>query len=100
MLEKFDAYQLAVRLYRSVDQLDGQGWMRDQVQRACLSVVLNLAEGSARPTPVERRRYYGISLASLREVQAVLELRGERGALWELSDRLGGMLYRLSRPRI
>ena len=99
MLGKFESYQLAKRLYRACGNLHGKSFIRDQLQRACLSVVLNLAEGSAKHTEKERRRFYRISLASLREVQAVLDLQNQRGEIWVLADRLGAMLYRLSRTR-
>ena len=66
MLQKFETYQLAIKLYRQVEGLRIKSYPRDHLQRACLSVALNLAEGSAKPTVKERRRFYGISLASLR----------------------------------
>ncbi len=42
--------------------------MKNQFQRAMLSIVLNLAEGSAKSSHKERRKFYEISLGSLREV--------------------------------
>jgi four helix bundle protein len=97
MLDKFESYQLASKLYRLVKRLRCKSYVRDQVQRACLSTVLNLAEGSAKGTHKERLRFYRIALASLREVQAVLDVEDFRSEEWSLADRLGGMLYRLTR---
>jgi four helix bundle protein len=99
MLSGFEAYQLALRLYRRGRGIHCPGYVRDHLQRACLSVVLNLAEGSAKPTPKERQRFYAIALGSLREVQAALDLSDQTEEIKTLADRVGAMLYRLHRPR-
>ena len=96
MLEGFRTYRLSKELYGACKKVPAAHYERDQLLRAALSVVLNLAEGSAKATPKERRRFYGISLASLREVQAILDLLPRREE-FALADRLGGGLYRLSR---
>ena len=48
--------------------------IKDQLERASLSIVLNLAEGSAKTTAKERARFYSIAYASLRETQVLLEI--------------------------
>ena len=98
MLQSFQTYQLAKTLYRQCEGIQTRAYIRDQLVRAALSVVLNVAEGSAKPTAKERRRFYSISLASLREVQAILDLLGDQET-FAYTDRVGGCLYRLSRPR-
>jgi four helix bundle protein len=98
MLNRFEAYQLALRLYRRGRGIHCPGYVRDHLQRACLSVVLNLAEGSAKPTAKERQRFYSIALGSIREVQAVLDLSQQSSEITTLADRVGAMVYRLSRP--
>lgn len=45
-----------------------------QIRRAAVSVVCNLSEGSARKSPLERKRFYEISRSSLVEVDTLLEL--------------------------
>ena len=95
MLHKFETYQLSVRLYRACEQIKVHGHLRDQLRRSGLSIVLNLEEGSAKPTAKDRRRFYSISLASLRETQALLEIIGRPSEL-ALADRIGGCLYRLT----
>ena len=45
-----------------------------QMQRAALSVLLNLAEGSARKSPTERLRFYEIGRASLVELDTALSI--------------------------
>lgn len=47
--------------------------LTQQIKRAALSVKLNLAEGSARKSELERKRYYEISRASIVDIDAALE---------------------------
>lgn len=68
--------------------------LKDQFDRARLSIPLNLAEGSGKPTRRDRRRFYAISLGSLRETTALLEIIGNR-TLDSLSDVLAAHIYRL-----
>ena len=44
-----------------------------QMTRAALSVKLNLAEGSTRKSPIERRRFYEVARGSVVEIDAFLE---------------------------
>ena len=94
MLAKFETYQLALELYRGCEKLKLTHHMKDQLNRASLSICLNLAEGSAKPTPKEKKRFYAIAMGSCRETQALLEIVNEK-ELFSLSDRIGGMIYRL-----
>lgn len=48
--------------------------MKDQMDRASLWVVLNLAEGAAKPTIKDRKKFFYIAMGSLRETQAILEI--------------------------
>ncbi|MCC7442734.1 MAG: four helix bundle protein [Bdellovibrionales bacterium] len=95
MLSNFRTYQLAKVLHAGCQGLRMSEPYRDQLDRAVLSVVLNLAEGSGKLTRPERRRFYGIALGSLREVQAILELRNEQ-AQSATADQLGAMIYKLT----
>jgi len=53
----------------------GYGFLVDQVQRAMSSAVLNLAEGNGkRSSSRERRRFFEISMGSIAEVGACLDL--------------------------
>jgi four helix bundle protein len=47
--------------------------MIPQIRRAALSVKLNMAEGSTRKSPLERRRFLEISRGSVVEIDAALE---------------------------
>jgi four helix bundle protein len=93
-----DLNDLALELYQQCKEIRLPHHLKDQLMRAAASVCLNLGEGSAKSTPKERLRFYGIALASCREVQTVIAM--ETTALKSLSepaDRLGAHLYKLCR---
>jgi len=52
----------------------GLGYLHDQLRRAMASVVLNLAEGNARKSVAERRRFFEIARGSVIEVAACIDL--------------------------
>ena len=56
---------------------------RDQIRRASLSIMLNIAEGSAKKSDIEFARFLEISIGSLNEVVACLNIMNE---LKKLSD--------------
>ena len=93
-MKTFRTYQLAKAFYHKASALDIKGPMRDQFRRASLSIVLNLGEGSAKPTSKDRKRFYFIALGSLREVQCMLDIMNHR-ALIKDADILAAHLYRL-----
>ena len=93
-MTKFKTYQLAKQFYRNSQKLHLKEPLKNQFQRAASSIVLNLAEGSAKPTAKDRRKFYYISLGSLREVQAILDLVGCIKLAKE-ADKLGAFLYKL-----
>ncbi|TMI85536.1 MAG: four helix bundle protein [Bacteroidetes bacterium] len=47
--------------------------MVQQIRRAGLSVKLNLAEGSSRRSPIERKRFSEVARGSIIEIDAILE---------------------------
>jgi four helix bundle protein len=53
--------------------------LASQIQRASVSVPANIAEGSARGSRAETRRFYVISTASLMELDTVLILSQQLG---------------------
>ena len=93
-MQKFKTYQLALKFYRNSQRLHLCSPHKDQFKRAASSIVLNLAEGSAKPTAKDRRKFYYISLGSLREVQAILDMISHV-ELAQQADRLGAYLYKL-----
>lgn len=48
--------------------------LSSQLRRASVSVISNIAEGSARKSSLERRRFYEISRSSLVEIDAQIEI--------------------------
>lgn len=75
-LHRFHAYQLALDFRRIVVR-----WLplrraelSDQLDRASISVPLNIAEGAGRSTPRERARHYTIARGSAVECLACLDL--------------------------
>ncbi len=69
-----------------------------QLRRACVSATVNIAEGAARLGRVEFARFLGISLGSLAEVDALLDLSAELGSLGTEGKReLDGLRDRASR---
>ena len=68
--------------------------LKNQFHRASLTIVLNLAKGSAKPTAKDRRKFYRTSLGSFREIQAILEIVNDQKLIKE-ADQLGAYLYKL-----
>ena len=93
-MQNFRTYDLAKRFYQNCKRLKFKAHLRDQFNRALLSIVLNIAEGSGKRTKKDRQRFYSIAMGSLREVQAILELEGQK-YYFDQSDRLGACLYKL-----
>ena len=78
MITGFRTYELAVDFYKECKKLKLKGIIRDQFERASLSIAMNLAEGWGRLTRNDRRRFFYLALGSLRETQAIVELLDEK----------------------
>ena len=87
-------YQTAIQLYRKTRLLGAPRHLKDQLDRAASSVVLNLAEGWSKTSLKDRRRFFEIALCSLRETQAILELLEDRSCI-DLADMTGACCYKL-----
>jgi four helix bundle protein len=59
--------------------------LRDQLDRASISIVLNIAEGCGRRSPADKARFYSMARGSATECAAILDLLGVRGLV---DDRL------------
>ncbi len=98
MLKNFKTYQLSIQFYQGCVRLKLPRHLKEQLLRASSSIVLNLAEGSAKPTRRDQMKFFFISFGSLRECQAILSLCGVAPAdLVALADQMGAYLYRLTR---
>ena len=99
--ENLDVYKLALEVARSCAVLripTGRTHLRDQLQRAADSVVLNIAEGRARGGDAGRN-HYRIAAGSAAEACAALDLVGSPEAAVEQPKlrRIGAMLRGLTR---
>ncbi len=74
---------------------------RDQLRRAALSIPLNIAEGTGRFTPKDRRNFYVIARSSVFEVAAILDILKDDaaiepmlcGKLYQEADELSRILF-------
>ena len=96
MRKNFRTYDIAVEFNRRSCTLQLPGYLRDQLNRAASSIVLNLAEGNVRRTQADRKKFFTIAYGSLKECQAILDLAtGETRPAAACADKLGAHLYRL-----
>ncbi len=77
--EKLECYGRSVKMAEDLSKEvakwpRGYGYLTDQLKRAMASIVLNIAEGNAKASPAERRRFFRIARASAAEVAACLDL--------------------------
>ncbi len=76
--EKLEVYQDAKLFFlecrKLIARLNGENYLVSQMQRATLSVVLNLAEGSGKFGGKDRKNFIVIARASLFESVAILDL--------------------------
>jgi four helix bundle protein len=74
--EKLDCYRLALEFQAVAVGLlpkGGASSLRDQLDRASASIVLNIAEG-ARFSPADKARFYGIARGSATECAAIVDV--------------------------
>ena len=79
--ERFEAYQLSIQFLRIALELaekipTGYCAVKDQLNRAALSVPLNIAEGSGKRQIADRNRFYGIASGSAMECAALCDVIG------------------------
>lgn len=98
MLNQFRTYNLSISLYRATTNLKIAHHLKDQLLRAASSVVLNLAEGSGKRSPKDRRKFYDIAWGSLNEVTAIIDISGANEVeLMQLLDSTRASCYKLLR---
>ena len=75
--ESLDVYQLALKFHLGVMTLlpqRGSPTLRDQLERASISIILNIAEGAGRRSPADRRRHFVFAQGSTYECAAILDI--------------------------
>ena len=96
-MKTFKTLELSENFYHQTETLKLNGNLRDQLTRASSSIALNLAEGNAKPSVKEKRRYYQTAYASLKECQSILRLaKIENEQINEKANFLGACLYKLT----
>ena len=73
---RLKCYVLALDMAKSMPSLI-RGWpfyLSDQLKRAMVSVVLNIAEGNGRYYTKERKRFFNIACASAKESASVYDI--------------------------
>lgn len=107
--EKLDVYHVAVEFVIVADGIvehlpRGRGYLSDQLQRAALSISLNIAEGAGEYSIDEKIRFYRMAKRSATECAGILDVcqrlqlvEEKRYALGrELLIRLVSMLIKMS----
>jgi four helix bundle protein len=82
--ERLDVYQRALEFLDHCDAIlekmtSGRAHLKDQLDRAATSIVLNVAEGAGEFSPDEKRRFYRMARRSATESAAVLQIMARRG---------------------
>ena len=105
--EKLEVYLKAKVYHRQISglvlKLKLSTSEKDQLRRASLSIVLNIAEGSGRFTKPDKRNFYVIARGSVFETVAILEIFYELGYIekstyqtfYNQAEELSKMLYAL-----
>ena len=80
--EKLDVYQQSIEFVARANLLietlpRGRGYLADQLQRAALSIVLNIAEGAGKFSAADKAAFYARARASATESAAVLDVCGK-----------------------
>ena len=98
---RLDVYAVALGFHRQASALArarGLAPLRDQLGRASLSIVLNIAEGSGRFSPADKARFYGMARGSACECAAVLDvLDPEPTSLGEQRETLARIVRMLTK---
>ena len=97
--ERLDCYRVAVEFQTIAARLVRSrrlGAIRDQLDRASVSIVLNVAEGAGRRFARDKANFFTIARGSATECAAVLDLLLARGLLSPADHRYGrGLLVRV-----
>src|SRR5688500_11808376 len=93
-MKNFRTLNLAKEFYFKAQKIKLREPLKNQFQKALLSMLLNLSEGTVKPSAKERQRYYYMALGSLREVQMIIELTGHEQLLTD-TNILAAYLYLL-----
>ena len=93
-LDRLDVYRVSLEFQGLIATLlsSAHGELRSQLDRAALSISLNVAEGAGRRSAPDRRRFYSIARGSALECTAILDVMAGRAQL-TLSDLRRGRAF-------
>lgn len=88
--EKLEVYRKAKSLNKEVslflkENKNVDSYIKDQLRRASISIVINIAEGSGKFSRADKRNFYTISRGSVYECVSLTELVKEEGLISESS---------------
>jgi four helix bundle protein len=88
LFEKLEVYQKALAFAEQVSNLTGTfprgcWYLADQLNRASLSISLNIAEGNGRWSDADRRNFFSVARGSVHECVPLIELCRRRELLEE-----------------
>jgi four helix bundle protein len=92
--ERLDCYRVAVQfqvLAATIIPVSNRV-LRDQLERASVSIVLNIAEGSGRRSRRDKARFYAMARGSAMECAAIVNIAFVRGLAPYLDCRRGRSL--------
>ena len=98
-MQNLMSYQLAVKFYGEAKTIKLPYIVKNQFQRAALSVALNISEGTGKRSMRDRVRFFEIAMGSIRECQAVIELEPAafNSLQKDLLDHLAACTFKLIR---
>jgi four helix bundle protein len=81
---KLDVYHRSLDLLDLLDRLldglpAGRAHLKDQLDRAGTSIVLNIAEGAGEFSLPDKQRFYRMAKRSATETSAIIDIIGRRG---------------------
>jgi four helix bundle protein len=84
--ERLDVYRVALefQVQATAFALRCDAVLRDQLRRASLSIVLNVAEGAGQRSRAQKRQHYNIARGSAMECAAIVDVIRIRG----VADRI------------
>ena len=100
-MKTFRTLELAIEFYELAQNTEISGSIKDQLNRAASSIALNLAEGNAKGSIKDKKRFFQMAYGSLRECQTIFRLtKFTEPKTNEVADHLGASLYKLLKSEI
>ncbi|MEF2175816.1 MAG: four helix bundle protein [Candidatus Absconditabacteria bacterium] len=84
--EKLNVYQEAIKLNKNIlcfiiENKKIDIYLKDQLKRASISIVLNISEGAGRYSKPDKRRFYVIARGCVYEVVGILNILSQLGLM-------------------